>query len=96
MPVSVSVISEQDRMELYFSGNLDVSVWRCICEVCDTAPAGLKACVLDLTGVEHVFDSGVALLRILCRRLRRLGASVSIRGDLSKITERYPLAVAVG
>jgi ABC-type transporter Mla MlaB component len=96
MPVSISILPDEQRMSLYFSGNLDISVTSRICEACDKLPFGIKECVLDLTGVERIFDSGLALLRMLCQRLRRVGASISIRGDLSEITRRFPAALVLG
>jgi hypothetical protein len=32
---------------------------------------------------------------MLCERLRRIGARVSIRGDLSEIRKRYPFDLAL-
>jgi len=89
MPVTVSLSPRRQRLELHFSGNLDITVARPVCKTCGTLPPWVSACVLDLTRVDRIFDSGVALLHMLCRRLAGQGAQVSIRGGLAEL-RRWP------
>jgi hypothetical protein len=44
--------------------------------------------------VERVFDSGVALLQMLCRGIRRVGATVVILGDHPEIKRCISLVMA--
>jgi anti-anti-sigma regulatory factor len=80
MPVTVAYIPEQDHMEMLFHGNLDLTASPDVCRVCDRAREGLRACIIDLSGVVQVFDSGVALLHLLCQSLRAVGTQVVLRG----------------
>ena len=88
MSVEISYITDENRLDLSFSGNLDVSVWQDVCDTCRQAPTEVSACIVDLTGVERVFDSGIALLCMLYRRLRMLGAIVVFLSDDSEIKRR--------
>lgn len=81
MPLHASYIEDEDRLDLTFDGNLDLSISVEICRICQRVTTELRICVVDLSGVDRVFDSGVALLRMLCRRLRELGATVVLLGD---------------
>ncbi len=81
MSVSVSYAPKKAALNLRFDGNLDISAAMPVCDLCRRVPRGLERCVLDLSRVERVFDSGVALLQMLCQRLARLGAEVSVIGD---------------
>jgi ABC-type transporter Mla MlaB component len=81
MSVSVSYAPHKALLNLRFEGNLDISAAMPVCDLCRRVPRDLDLCVLDLSGVERVFDSGVALLQMLYRRLSRTGAAVSIIGD---------------
>jgi len=96
MSVHVSFIPEESRLDLYFDGNLDVSVWQDVCDTCRGASPSLKSCIVDLTGVERVFDSGIALLGMLYRRLRQLGATVIFLTDDSEIKKRVSLVASPG
>lgn len=80
MSVNVSLYSDNKLMILRFDKSLDFSITREICSVCEKVAPGVKLCILDLRQVERVFDSGVALISMLCKRLRSLGAEVSFRG----------------
>jgi anti-anti-sigma regulatory factor len=81
MPVSVSFGPKDERLDLYFNGNLDITVSHELCRIGAHIPASLRTCVMDLTGVQRVFDSGIALLRMLSAKLHRVGASVVVVSD---------------
>jgi ABC-type transporter Mla MlaB component len=81
MPARISFLPDDDRLDIVFEGNLDVSVWQAVCEASSCVPPNLRACIVDLTAVERVFDSGIAVLILLCRRMRDLGASVVFTCD---------------
>lgn len=85
MPVSVSVHPPGDRLHLVFTGNLDISASIPVCELCRRIRPGVLLCVLDVRRVERVFDSGIALLRMLCEHVRCLGGRVMLRGDHPEI-----------
>lgn len=81
MSVSVSYAPQEAVLNLRFDGNLDVSAAMPVCDLCKRVPGDLERCVLDLSRVERVFDSGVALLQMLYRRLVRCGAEVLVVGN---------------
>lgn len=90
MPVNVSYIPSEDRLDLSFRGNFDVSVSQSICDICKQIPSGLRSCIIDLSEIERLFDSGVALLQMLYRRLAGLGTTVVILSDRPEIHNRFP------
>jgi anti-anti-sigma regulatory factor len=90
MPLHVSHIPQENRLDLVVQGNLDVSISQDFCDLCEGAPSDLKCCVIDLTGVNHLFDSGVALLQKLYRRLVEIGAIVVILSDHPEIRKWFP------
>jgi anti-anti-sigma regulatory factor len=94
MSISVAFIPEEDRLDLSFDGNLDLTNAEAICGLSANIPASLRTCVLDLTRVERVFDSGVALLQMLCRVIRRVGATVVVLGDHPEIKRCISLVMA--
>lgn len=94
MVVRASFIEEEDRLDLVFEGNLDVSVAQSVCDLCKRLKIGPRYCIVDLYGVERIFDSGVALLRMLSRRLQALGTRVLVLGDHPQILERLPTITA--
>ena len=81
MPVSVSFIPNEDRLDLSFEGNLDVTVSHELCGLGAHIPASVRTCVMDLTRVQRVFDSGIALLQMLSTRMHRVGARVVVVSD---------------
>ena len=91
MPVQTSYIAEENRLDLVFNGNLDVSVSQNVCEIYNRASANLKSCIIDLSDVERVFDSGVALLQMLYRRLNEFGTTVVILSDRPEFREYIPV-----
>lgn len=90
MPVQVSYISAENRLDLSFRGNFDVTLSQNVCDICKQVPASLRSCIIDLSDIERLFDSGVALLQMLYRRLVALGTTVVILSDLPEIRQRFP------
>lgn len=80
MSMNISLHSDNKLMILRFDKSLDFSLTREICSVCERVVPEVRLCILDIREVERVFDSGVALLSMLCKRLRQLGAEISFRG----------------
>jgi anti-anti-sigma regulatory factor len=81
MSVHASYIEEEERLDLSFDGNLDLTVSREVYEICRRMAAGLKSCIVDLSNVERFFHSGAAILQMLYRRMRSLGTTVVFLGD---------------
>jgi anti-anti-sigma regulatory factor len=90
MPVQVSYIAEEDRLDLSFHGKLDLTLSQEVCDLCRQVPAGLRACIIDLTDITQLFDSGIALIYKLHRRLTKLGAIVVILSDRPDIRRWIP------
>jgi anti-anti-sigma regulatory factor len=81
MSLNVSYIPKDRRLDLSFHGDLDLTLSQDVCEVLSTMPADLEWCFIDLSAINRLFDSGVALLQALYRRLKQIGASVVILSD---------------
>jgi len=96
MSVSVNYAPHEALLSLRFEGNLDVSAAMPVCDLCRRVPRDLERCVLDLSRVERVFDSGVALLQMLYTRVAGRGAAISIVGDsaLARRLEENPRSMA--
>ena len=88
MPMQASFVAKKLRLDLSFSGNLDVSISQDICAICDSVPNGLIACNIDLGNIEHVFDSGLALLQLLHRKLVENEIIVVLHRGSPEIRER--------
>jgi anti-anti-sigma regulatory factor len=91
MPVRITYIEEDERLDLSFEGTLDVTLVPDVCHICRRADAGLRACILDLNAVDRIYDFGLALLQMLYRRLKALGASVVIISDRPEIRAYVPV-----
>ena len=72
MSLETSFIHAEDRLDLTLHGRLDLTLALEIADLLRALPAGLRTCILDLTLVDRVFDSGLALLWMLDARLHRL------------------------
>jgi ABC-type transporter Mla MlaB component len=81
MSLSVSYAPQQAVLNLRFDGNLDVSAAMPVCDLCKRVPKDMERCVLDLSRVERVFDSGFALLQMLYRRLARRPTEILVVGN---------------
>jgi len=91
MPLQATYIEEEERLDLSFAGNLDVTLTGDICHVCSQVPCGLRACIVDLSNVQRIFDSGVALLQMLYRRLTKLGTTVVILAEHPDVRACVPM-----
>jgi ABC-type transporter Mla MlaB component len=94
MPMHSSYIAEELRLDLSFSGNLDVSVSQDICDICWSPPRDLKTCIVDISGIDRLFDSGVALLKMLHQHLVKKNVLVVILSDSPKNRKRMPNTVS--
>jgi len=91
MPLQSAYIEEEERLDLSFIGDLDITLSRDICGLCRQTNAGLKSCIIDLTGAKRIFDSGLALLQLLYRHLKALGAMVVILAEHPKVQDCVPI-----
>jgi ABC-type transporter Mla MlaB component len=90
MPLQTAYIAEERRLDLIVDGNLDLTLTQDICNLCRRASSELVTCIVDLSGVDRVFDSGVALLHMLYRRLEKLGTVVVILSDHPRVCKHIP------
>jgi len=81
MPLSVTLCPAGDQIYVVFTGNLDISASIPVCDICRRISPEVLLCVLDVRKVERVFDSGIALLRMLSERVERGGGRVVLRGE---------------
>lgn len=91
MPMNVSFVPEEALLDLSFDGNLDLTVTHAVCGVVPQLQSRLKTCIMDLTRVDRVFDSGIALLRMLSRDLHQVGATVVVLGDQPEVRRQLSL-----
>jgi ABC-type transporter Mla MlaB component len=96
MPMTVSFIPEEERLDLCFEGTLDLRLAMDICDICNHVSPSLQSCIIDLHGVDRVFDSGVALLQMLCARLQRAGILVLVLSDDTEVRRRIPIILSTG
>ncbi|MTW22105.1 hypothetical protein [Allochromatium palmeri] len=90
MPLITSFIPSEDRLDLSFHGNLDLTITDEVCQVFAAIPTNLQTCIMDLTCLDRVFDSGLALLWMLNERLQHIGARVVVLSDRPEIISRIP------
>ena len=90
MPLTTSFIPSEDRLDLSFHGNLDLTITDEVCRVFAAIPTTLQTCIMDLTRLDRVFDSGLALLWMLNERLQHIGARVVVLSDHPEILRRIP------
>ncbi|NEX22504.1 hypothetical protein G3480_19695 [Thiorhodococcus mannitoliphagus] len=90
MPMITSFIESEDRLDLSFHGDLDLTITQEVCQLFAKIPSTLKTCILDLTELDRVFDSGMALLWLLNEQLQRIGATVVVLTDRPEILKRLP------
>jgi ABC-type transporter Mla MlaB component len=96
MPMTASFIPEEERLDLCFEGTLDLRLAMDICDICKHVSPSLQSCIIDLHGVDRVFDSGVALLQMLCARLQRAGVLVLVLSDDPEVRRRIPIILSTG
>lgn len=88
MPIRTLYTGEENRLDLSVIGNLDLTLSQAVCEICTRLPPSLQLCVIDLSEMEHAFDSGIALLYMLHGRLKELGTAVVIQGGTADVQGR--------
>ena len=88
MSITTKVIPDEDRLDITFEGNLDVAACQSVCDACRHPPPKVQACIVDLTRVGRVFDSGIEVLGLLFRRMRGLGATVVFLCDDAVVRKR--------
>ena len=93
MPLLSRYIDEEGRLDVIVQGNLDISLSQDICDLCRDATPDLRACIVDLSDAELVFDSGIALLQMLHRKLAAQGATTVILSDDSEVGRHMPSIV---
>lgn len=93
MALHSSYIAQEHRLDLSFDGNLDVSVALDMLNTGTALPRGLTYCIIDLTQVQRLFDSGLVLLKALYQQLVEVGATVIILSDHSRIRDWFPSIV---
>jgi ABC-type transporter Mla MlaB component len=96
MPMTASFIPEEERLDLCFEGALDLRLAMDICDIGKHVSPSLQSCIIDLHGVDRVFDSGVALLQMLCARLQRAGTLVLVLSDDPEVRRHIPIILSTG
>lgn len=79
-------------LRIRIDGPLDLRCAFALLRICQTVDESIDACTFDLTGVDRIFDSGIAALALVARELKQNGVGrVQIRGiDLdSAILQPY-------
>ena len=94
MSVTIALIPSEDRLDISFEGNLDVSVWGDVCQACERPSEKIERCIVDLRGVKRFFDSGIAILGLLHERMSRLGATVIFLSDDPSLRERVRIVAS--
>lgn len=82
MGIQVSYYQEEDRLDLIVEENLDLTLTRQILEACQFVDERLLTCVIDCSGVVRIFDSGLALLTVLLKKLKRFRTRLVLIGEI--------------
>lgn len=88
MPVQISYIREEDRLDLTFLGNIDITLSQDVCDICRELRPYLRVCIMDLGHADRLFESGVALLQLLYCYLTDAGLFVVILADCPEMRAR--------
>jgi hypothetical protein len=83
MTIFMSHYPDEDRLDLTFTDNLDLTLARQILEACEYVDSHLMTCVIDTTRVVRVFDSGVALLKLLMQKLTQFHVRLVVVGEIT-------------
>jgi ABC-type transporter Mla MlaB component len=94
VPMITSFIPSEDRLDLSFQGDLDLTISEDVCRVTADIPVSLRTCIMDLTRLDRVFDSGIALLWMLNEQLQRIGATVVVLSDHPELQRRIPVVMS--
>jgi ABC-type transporter Mla MlaB component len=81
MSLQIARYPEEDKLRLTIEGNLDLTLTSQILDACEFVNNCLEACVIDAMRVTRVFDSGLAVLMLLARRLARFKPRLIIAGN---------------
>jgi anti-anti-sigma regulatory factor len=93
MPLETAFIAAEERLDLTVYGRLDLSLTQGITDLLRETPQGLRTCVIDLTGVEQIFSSGLALLWLLDERFSRRGVKILVLSDDGPLLQQLPIAM---
>ena len=82
MSIQVSYYQEEDRLDLIVEENLDLTLTRQILDACQLIDERLMTCVIDCSGVVRIFDSGLALLMLLLKKLKHFRVRLVLIGEI--------------
>lgn len=88
MSATITFIPDEERLDISVEGNLDVTVWQSVCDACEQTFSNVSRCIVDLTAVRRLFDSGIAILGLLYKRMHNLGATVVFLSDDANLRKR--------
>lgn len=79
---------EDGHLQIRIDGSLDLRCAFALLLIGQTVDGSINACTLDLTGVDRIFDSGIAVLVLVTRELKEKGVEqIRIHGlDLDSAT----------
>lgn len=72
-PANLEYDIDEGILRIRIDGPLDLRCAFALLLIGRTVDDSIEACTLDLTGVDQVFDSGIAALILVARELRRKG-----------------------
>ncbi len=82
MSIDILHATAERRLEIVIAGDLDLRLTAGILEAAQLVEPGLNVCMIDLAGVQRVFDSGAALLRLLLAKLEDCDVPVVVQGEV--------------
>lgn len=88
---------KEDRLSLIIEDNLDLTLTGKILEACEYVNENLALCVIDCTRVCKVFDSGIAVMRLLMRKIEQYRVKLVILGEIEGMHQfHFPGTEGVG
>lgn len=82
MSIQVTYYQEEDRLDLIVDENLDLTLSRQILDACQFIDERLLTCVIDCSRVVRIFDSGLALMLLLLKKLKRFRVRLVLIGEI--------------
>jgi len=82
MSIQVAYYQEEDRLDLIVEENLDLTLTHQILDACQFVDERLLTCVIDCSRVVRIFDSGLALLMLLLKKLNRFRVRLVLIGEI--------------
>ncbi len=88
MGVEVFHDAEKAELVLVLSGNLDLSIAFSLLDTCNYVDERLQTCIINATQVSQVFDSGIEMILLILKRVRKHRVQLVVIGEILSLLLR--------